>query len=117
MNVPGLGNLDVSDWLRGLIGAFIGGAAGAFGTAGSAVTSIDPAYIGSHGTGFIFTMMWKTAIFSGVIGAALFLKQKSLPDPIKTTEVTLEKTTVGAKPPVVVETVKETTVSTEPPKP
>lgn len=113
MNIPTLGDLDWNDWLRGLWGAAVGGGASAIG-AGSSMSIIDPAYVAAHGSGFIFKLMGGTFAVNAVIGAALFLAKKPAPESIKTTEVTTEKTTVGAKLPVVVETVKETTVSTEP---
>jgi hypothetical protein len=116
MKLPaGLGTLDWSDWIRGLWGAAVGGGAGAIG-ASSSMAIIDPAYVASHGAGFIIKLMGGAFAVNAFIGAALFLAKKPIPDPIKTTEVTVETTTVGAKLPVVVETMKETTVSTEPAK-
>lgn len=113
MNVPLLGEVDVSDWVRGVVGGLIGGGAGAISSGGSAMLFIDPAYIAAHGVGFIFRMMGGTFILSGVMSAALFLAKNPLP--IKLTERTVESKQVGGKPAVVTETVKETTVSTEPP--
>lgn len=114
MQVPGFGRLDWFDWIRGLVGAFIGGAAGAIGSGVTTSTVIEPSYIASH-EGLIWKMMWQTALYTGTIGAALYLKQKSTPD-LKVTERMVESKQVGEKPPVVTETLKETTVSTEPVK-
>ena len=110
----GLGTVDWSDWLRGVVGAFIGGGAAAFGSGTSAAIFIDPAYIAAHGFGFIIRLMGGTFVISGVTSMMLYLAKKPIPDAIHTTEVTVEKTQIGTKAPTVIETVKETTVSQVP---
>lgn len=115
MKLPAdLGTVDWSDWIRGVVGAFIGGGAAAFGSGTSAAIFIDPAYIAAHGVGFIIRLMGGTFVISGVTSMMLFLAKKPIPEPIKLTERTIESKQVGDKPPTVTETVKETTVTTEP---
>jgi len=118
MNLPAnLGTLDWSNWLRGVIGGFIGGGAGAFGAGSSAMLFLDPAYLASHGTGIVLKLMSGTFLISGITGMMLFLAKEPIPSKIKTVETTKETTQVGTKAPTVVETVKETVVQSVPTEP
>jgi hypothetical protein len=102
-------NLAWDQWLYGLFSSIIGGGA----TAASGmftVMGIDPEK-------FNFNQPWNLVkaslimfVVSGLAQMWAYLKQNSLPG-IRTVEKTTETTQIGAKPPVVVETVKETVVA------
>jgi hypothetical protein len=97
MQVPLLGNLDWSDWLRGVAGGFIGGGAAALTSTGT-LAGLDPAYFAAHPPGYVFKLMGILFVSNGVVGAALFLKQKPVPE-VKTQEtsmVTTETSPAGA---------------------
>jgi hypothetical protein len=97
MNFPWLGQLGWADWLRGVIGGFIGGGAAALTSAGT-LTALDPAYFAQHPPGFVFTLMGTLFLTNGIIGAMLYLKQNPVPGVRETTKT--------------VETVKETPEAT-----
>jgi hypothetical protein len=66
-------------WIHGLVAAFVGGAASAI-SSGLASMVSDPAHF-NLGTGFWVTtkLMGITAILSGIITAAAYLKQSPVP--------------------------------------
>lgn len=61
----------IRKWLRGLVGAFIG-------SASNCITNmiVDPSDFNIHDSNGLHNLMY-TAIVSGVVGAALYLKQHS----------------------------------------
>jgi len=81
-----LGDVDLTDWVRGLLGGIISGGAnaitGAFGAA--IVAPQDFALLSSNS----FKMMGIMFIFSGILGAAAFLAKKPIPD-LKHVETTV----------------------------
>jgi hypothetical protein len=116
MNVPLIGELNWSDWLRGVVGGFIGGGAAAITSAGT-LTALDPAYFANHPAGFVFTLMGTLFLTNGVIGAMLYLKQNPVPG-VKEVTKTVETVDQLDVPPKVTTTVQEkTTEPIPPPKP
>lgn len=69
--------LDWGGWLRGLVGAFISGGAGAIG-ATTGVAAFDP----SHDIAGVrmFEVMCTAFFFSGLISLGKFLQTHSVPD-------------------------------------
>jgi hypothetical protein len=113
MRLPlGFGNIDFSDWFRGLVAAFVSGGAASV-TAGFSVAIKDPEHF-PVGSGNFYSVIWQTFIMAGVLGAMAFLRTKPIPDlKIVTTSVAVSQT--GSAPPVTVATVSET--HQEPAKP
>lgn len=101
------GNLDFSDWVRGLVAAFIGGGAGAF-SAGLSAIIVDQHDFNIYTTKF-WQLVFGTFVIGGLVPFFAYLHQKPVPDVKKITNIT-QTTTVGDNPPKVVETVKETHV-------
>lgn len=100
----GLGELDLANWLRGLVAAIISGGAGAI-SGGLAVTLKDPNHYNlQDGLGNVMSIMSTAFIINGLIGAAMYLTKSPLPE-FKTVTTTVEKTETG--PPA-----KTTTVTT-----
>ena len=106
-------SLDLKGWLRGLLGAGISGGAGAV-TAGFVVSGVDSEHFGVYSWHF-YQLIATVFCASFIVSVAKFLMTQPLPA-VKTVEKITETTQVGAKAPVVVETLKETTVSALPPK-
>lgn len=78
MKLPaGFGELDFTDWIRGLASAFISGGAGAVGTA-IVAPAITPQL--AAGTGKFFILVGSVFFMSGLIGMANFLRTKPIPD-------------------------------------
>jgi hypothetical protein len=105
-------------WLHGLVGAFIGGAAGAV-SSGFGSMIVDPEHFNlSAGLGHTMELMGTVAFINGIITAAAYLKQSPVP-PLSTT-TTVERisaTAVDGQPTAVqASTVTTTTASTEAPK-
>lgn len=103
----GFGNLDFSDWLRGLVSAFIVGGSSAV-TSGVVVSLKDPVHY-APGTLDFFELVGAVFAMSGLMGAMAFLRQKPLPD-LKQVEQTVQTTSVSGKPVSTVTTTKETSV-------
>ena len=109
MQLPfGFGDLDWSDWLRGLIAAFVGGGASAF-TGGLVVAGQDSTHF-AMGSPNSFKLMAYIFLASGASSAMAFLRQKPVPDlkTITTTVITTGKT--SDLNPIVVTKVQETHV-------
>lgn len=101
------GSFDVSDWLRGLISAFIVGGSSAV-TSGFVVSIKDPVHY-APGTLDWLELVGSVFLMSGLMGAMAFLRSKPLPD-LKQREQTVEVTSQKGKPPVVVSTTKDTSL-------
>lgn len=95
MTVPWIGELNWRDWITGVVGGFIGGGAGAV-TSAVSMLVVDPNYVATHGAN-ILKIMSMTFLVSGLLGAALYLKQHPTPDVITTTTKT-ERTEVREEP-------------------
>jgi hypothetical protein len=92
MTLPlGFGTLDWSDWLRGVISAFIGGGAGAV-TSGIVVSLGDPQQY-NMGTQKFYVLVGSVFLMSGLMNLMAFLRNKPIPDIIKTTTDTISVTT------------------------
>lgn len=79
MQLPlGFGDLDFEDWLRGLIAAFVQGGASVV-TGGITVASMDAKdyYMGSHK---LYALVGAMFTVNGILGAAMFLRQKPVPE-------------------------------------
>jgi hypothetical protein len=109
MKLPlGLGNLDITDWARGILSAFIIGGASAV-TSSFVVATTDPTHY-APGTGNFFRLVAYVFAVSGTLGAIAFLRTKPLPEIKKTvtekvteqdgrpvkTEITTQTTTITA---------------------
>jgi len=94
INLGAFGKLDIEDWLRGLVGAFIGGGAGAI-SSGTYLMIQDPDHFNIHAFGKLIALMGGMFIFNGIIGAALFLHQKPMPGYKATTTTTTATTLKG----------------------
>jgi len=101
----GFGNIDFTDWFRGLIAAFIGGGASAV-SAGFVVSAKDPQHYALGSSNF-FQVAGSVFLVSGTINAAAFLRQKPIPE-FKTVTTSVAVTQHGTAPPVTVATVSET---------
>jgi len=79
MDMPlGLGRIDLGDWVRGVVAAFIGGGAGAV-TGAFSVTTIDPDHFKMGGTKFFEVAAMIFAV-TGFLNMMAFLHQKPLPE-------------------------------------
>lgn len=108
MNLPfGFGELDTTDWLRGLVAAFVSGGASAV-TSGMVVSINDPKDY-AIGTAKFYNLVWSVFAIAGLFSAISFLRTKPIPD-LKTVVKTVEVTSGGAIPKVVT-TVQETSVT------
>ncbi len=116
MSIPFIGgDLDFSEWVRGLMAAFISGGASAI-TGGFTVTQMDPKDYNIYGRK-LYALMGTMFLINGVIGAAMFLRTKPVPDH-KVVKTTVQETTVEpGVPPVKVKTVVETHAEPLEPKP
>jgi hypothetical protein len=110
MKLPlGFGEIDWSDWLRGLFAAFISGGASAV-TSGFVVSVNDPKDYAPGSSNF-FWLVFSVFCASGLLGAMAFLRTKPIPD-MKTVKSTIQVTEQGDAPPKTVSTVTE--IHTEP---
>ena len=110
----GFGDLDFSDWVRGLVAAFISGGASAV-TSGIVVSVKDPDHYAPMTHNF-FELVGAVFVMSGIVSAMAFLRNKPLPE-VKTVTTTTQKTEkVGEPPAKVVTTVQETHVEPLEPK-
>lgn len=91
MNIPLLGSIDLSDWLRGLIGGFVAGGASAV-TSGPTLALVDPAHFNLH-SGDFYVAVGSIFMANGVIGMMLFLAQHPVPG-VKTTTITAQETKI-----------------------
>ena len=90
MDMPlGLGRIDLGDWVRGVVAAFIGGGAGAV-TGAFSVTTIDPDHFKMGGTKFFEVAAMIFAV-TGFLNMMAFLHQKPLPE-MKTVATGTQKT-------------------------
>lgn len=72
--------LDWASWLRGLIGAFVSGGAGAIGGATGA-TMLDPMTFNLNaGFGVTMKLMGVAFLVSGIVSLAKFLQTSPVPD-------------------------------------
>ncbi len=118
MSIPLIGgDLDFSEWLRGLIAAFISGGAGAV-TSSVVVSFKDPEHFNFSQPAELLSLMFWVFIVSGVFGMFLFLRSKPVPDH-KVVKTTVQETSVepGVPPVKVVKTVVETHQEPLEPKP
>lgn len=83
-----LGDVDLTDWVRGLLGGLISGGASAVTGAFSAAV-VDPKDFGLL-TSNSFKMMGVMFLFNGILGAAAFLAKKPIPD-LKHVETTVRR--------------------------
>jgi hypothetical protein len=104
----GLGNLDWSDWIKGIVAAFVGGGAGAV-TSGVVVSLGDPQQY-NMGTQKFYVLVGTVFAMSGMMNMMAFLRTKPLPD-VKQRETTVES--MGGQ---VKTTVKETEMVVVPPE-
>ncbi len=115
MKLPAnLGELDWSDWILGLWSAVITGGSSAVVSAFGLMV-MDPKDFNPQGEK-LYMVAGQLFLWTGFLGMLNFLRQKPAPA-FKTVEKTVETTTVGAKAPTVVETVKETVVAPIPAEP
>jgi hypothetical protein len=101
----GFGTLDWSDWLRGVISAFVGGGAGAV-TSGVVVSLGDPQQY-NMGTQKFYVLVGSVFLMSGMMNLMAFLRNKPMPD-VKTV-TTVETVEHQAHPPATVTTTVEKT--------
>jgi uncharacterized membrane protein HdeD (DUF308 family) len=74
------GDLDFSEWLRGLVAAFISGGASAV-TGGFTVSALDPRdYNLQEGMPRLLLLMGAMFLVNGILSMMLFLRQKPVPD-------------------------------------
>lgn len=111
MKLPmGFGDLDLTDWMRGLISAFVSGGATSVSTSlvGSALTK-DLAI----GTGKFFVLVGTTFVVSGTLSMMNFLRTKPIPDlkTVTTTVSTISNYGIGKS--AIVATVSETHTEAE----
>lgn len=74
-------NLDWTDWIRGVVAAFIGGGAGAV-SAAFGVAISDPDHFNLSNPHRLIVAIWFTFLINGVITLAAFLRQKPVPDTV-----------------------------------
>ena len=75
------GYLDFRDWLRGLIASFISGGASAI-TSGFTVSAMDPNDYNLYNTK-LYMLMGTMFLVNGILGAAMFLRNKPIPNETK----------------------------------
>ena len=68
-------------WLYGIVGGFIGGGAGAIGSAFGGIVTDPDHFNPAHGVRHLFILMGWTFVFSGAITAAAYLTKSPLPPP------------------------------------
>ncbi len=107
--MPGFGKLDWDNWIYGLFYALIGGGASAV-SGGFATLLVDPDHFNIAHPGRLLETMGVTFLIAGAISGFGFLKQKPLPDQIKTVTTSVEKTIQPGTPMIVATKVTETHV-------
>ena len=109
MKLPfGFGDVDWSDWVRGLFAAFISGGASAV-VSGIAVSTSDPDHF-AFGTTKFYELVFSVFMASGLLNMFSFLRTKPIPD-LKTVTTTVTTTGKATDPnPLVKTTVRETQV-------
>lgn len=106
MELPlGFGNIDFTDWIRGLVAAFIGGGAAAV-SAGFVVSAKDPQHY-ALGSASFFQVAGSVFLVSGTINAMAFLRTKPIPD-LKTVTTSVAITQQSGQPTVTLATISET---------
>ena len=104
------GDLDIGEWIRGAIAAFVSGGASAV-TSGITVSALDNKdYNLTTGASKLMLLMLTMFLVNGLMGLMFFLRQKPVPDH-KTVTTTVQETTRKPQA-IVVTTVEE--VHTEP---
>ena len=79
MKLPlGFGTLDLTDWIRGLVSAFVTGGAGAV-TSAFSVTAIDPDHFKMGGIKF-FEVAGMVFAVTGFLNMMAFLRTKPIPE-------------------------------------
>lgn len=105
MQLPlGLGRVDFTDWLRGLLGAFIQGGASAV-TASFVASSLTKDL--SIGSAKFFELVATVFLINGTMGFFSFLRDKPLPE-LKTVTTTVQTTEKVKPAATIVTTVQET---------
>ncbi len=108
MTLPlGFGDIDFSDWARGLASAFISGGAAAV-TSGITVNMLDPSHYNPHTSSF-YALVGAMFVMNGVMNMMNFLRTKPIPE-LKTVEKTVQQIDKQPGQPTVVTTVKETSI-------
>ena len=98
------------EWVRGLLAAFIGGGASAI-TSGVTVSMMDPKdYNLAEGAAKLYALMGVLFTVNGIMSAAMFLRQRPVPDPHKVVVTTVETAVEKPKGTVTKTTVAETHV-------
>ena len=98
------GNLDFSDWVRGLLSAAISGGSSAV-SGGAGASLLAPEHFNIH-NGQLYELVIGMFCFNAFISLSKFLALHPLPD-LKTVTTTVEITTQGNQAPKTVETVAE----------
>jgi hypothetical protein len=114
VNLGNFGRLDFGDWLYGLFAAIIGGGATVVASAFGLVM-IDPSHFNLQSPQF-YKAIGTMFLASGIVNGFMFLRTKPLPDKVKTTVFTSEKTDTSVPKVKEVMTVRETTVESVPPE-
>jgi hypothetical protein len=106
MTLPaGFGNIDWTDWVRGLLSSFVVGGSNAV-VSGGIVSLNDPEKY-AFGTFKFFELIGSVFVVSGTLNMLSFLRTKPLPE-LKTVTTTTQTTEVVKPAAVVVTTVEET---------
>lgn len=106
MRLPlGFGRIDWSDWLRGLVAAFISGGATAV-TGGIVASQNNPNY---YSMGGFVKLVLPVFVVWGVFGMFFFLRTRSLPE-LKKVEKEIKTTEQPGKQPTTVTTITETSI-------
>ncbi len=101
------GDLDIGEWVRGGLSAFISGGAGAV-TAGFVVGANDPTHY-NPSTWKFYELVFSVFLTSGLLSAMNFWRTKPIPDH-KKREETREETKPLPKGGTITTTVKDTSV-------
>lgn len=113
MNLPmGFGTLDWSDWIRGVLAAFIGG--GATAVSGAFALALNDPKDFNLQAGMFWSTIGTMFAISGVINLMMFLRTKPLPDfkTVTTTTETTKQTTPATQVVKRVEEVQQVPVKT-----
>lgn len=88
-------NLDLGNWLYGLVAAVVGGGANAV-VAGVAINIADPSHFNAS-TGPFYKIVGTVFAANATMSFFLYLKQTPLPKLVSKTVVTVEKTETPAE--------------------
>jgi hypothetical protein len=102
----GFGDLDWSDWIRGLVSAVVSGGAGAV-SAAFVTAAQDPAKMGIGSLNSI-ELMFSIFFVTGLFNMFAFLRTKPIPD-VKTVVTTVRKVEVAGNPPATTTTTVQET--------